>query len=151
MTPCEFGEGCQAEYGFYDSWMSVKDVVVGTVKTAVSIFPDYKLVSTGHSLGAAVAVLAGAYLRDDGYAVDIYTYGCPRVFNANGSNYVTAQEGGNYRVTHLDDPVPRLPPMFLGYTHVSPEYWLSNGTSTTNYYPISVSASFHHHASILQA
>lgn len=39
FTPCEFGDGCMAEYGFYASWLSVKDVVLSAVETAVTIFP----------------------------------------------------------------------------------------------------------------
>lgn len=49
---------------------------------------------------------------------------------------MTSQAGGTYRVTHFDDPVPRLPPILLGYRHTSPEYWLSDGTSTTTDYTI---------------
>jgi hypothetical protein len=33
-------------------------------------------------------------------------------------------EGLNFRVTHLDDPVPRVPPLFY---HVNPEYWITSG------------------------
>jgi hypothetical protein len=92
---------------------------------------------TGHSLGAAVATIAGAYLRKNGFPCAIYTYGSPRVGNAAFANYVTAQSGGTYRITHLDDPVPVLPSLDLGYHHTSPEYWLSDGTSTTVNYAVS--------------
>ncbi len=40
-------------------------------------------------------------------------------------------------MTHFDDPVPRLPPLLFGYRHVSPEYWLNGGTSTTTDYTTS--------------
>jgi len=136
-TACEFGTGCEAHAGFYASWTSTKAVVVSTVTAAVEQFPTYQLITTGHSLGGAVATLAGAYLRLQGYSVDIYTYGSPRVFNKIGADFVTAQAGGDYRVTHFDDPVPRLPPLLIGYRHTSPEYWLSGGNATTNTYPIS--------------
>lgn len=139
FTTCEFGTACEADDGFYACWTSVKNAVVATVANAVSTFPGYKLVITGHSLGGAVATIAGAYLRKVGYPCDVYTYGSPRTFNTVGADYVSTQTGGNYRVTHFDDPVPRLPPLLLGYAHTSPEYWLEGGTGTTNYYPISVS------------
>ncbi|RWA03406.1 hypothetical protein EKO27_g11698, partial [Xylaria grammica] len=50
-----------------------------------------------------------------------------RVGNAAFATFVSDQAGVEYRVTHLDDPVPRLPPIILGYAHTTPEYWLSNG------------------------
>ncbi|KAL0256228.1 hypothetical protein SLS55_008620 [Diplodia seriata] len=34
--------------------------------------------------------------------------------------------GNNYRVTHLNDPVPRLPTLNMGYVHISPEYYISS-------------------------
>ncbi|KAL8867580.1 MAG: hypothetical protein Q9174_005575, partial [Haloplaca sp. 1 TL-2023] len=34
-------------------------------------------------------------------------------------------KGGNFRVTHRNDPVPRLPPVVLGFVHISPEYFIS--------------------------
>jgi hypothetical protein len=50
------------------------------------------------------------------------------------SKFVTNQ-GLNYRVTHTADAVPKLPPeggplamLSGGYAHVSPEYWISEGT-----------------------
>lgn len=137
-TCCEFGDGCQVEVGFWNSWLSVKDIVNSTVAAAISNFTDHKLVMTGHSLGGAVATIAGATMKDNGFDVDIYTYGGPRVFNDVGANYVSAQtKGGNYRITHLNDAVPKLPPIVLGYRHITPEYWLSDGTDITDDYNIS--------------
>lgn len=56
-----------------------------------------------------------------------YTYGAPRIGDENISGYITNQAGGNFRVTHIDDPVPKLPPHDLGYVHISPEYWIQSG------------------------
>lgn len=33
-----------------------------------------------------------------------------------------SRQGGNFRVTHGSDVVPRLPPTGIGYAHISPEY-----------------------------
>lgn len=71
------------------------------------------------------------------YACDIYTVGSPRVGNLPFAKYVTAQTGAEYRATHYDDPVPRLPPIVLNYFHTSPEYWLAEGPSTRTNYTIS--------------
>lgn len=93
---------------------------------------------TGHSLGAAVATIAAATLRKQqpSASIDLFTYGSPRVGNAAFADFVTAQAGAEFRVTHLDDPVPRLPPAEFGYRHTSPEYWLSTGTATTTDYGV---------------
>lgn len=43
--------------------------------------------------------------------------------------------GATYRVTHKNDPIPRLPPALLGFRHSSPEYYVSSGNDvqpTTN-------------------
>ncbi|KAL3426436.1 lipase [Phlyctema vagabunda] len=130
-SDCSFRSGCKAHSGFLVSWASVRTRVFAAVKAAVAANPTYKIVTTGHSLGGAVATLAGADLRASGYPCDIYTFGSPRVGNDVFANFVTAQAGKEFRVTHLDDPVPRLPPILFGYRHTSPEYWLSTGTATT--------------------
>jgi hypothetical protein len=47
---------------------------------------------------------------------------------------VTKQPGGNFRVTHTSDAVPKLPPLSIGmdYKHISPEYWISSGNGAPN-------------------
>lgn len=63
--------------------------------------------------------------------------GSPRVGNLAFAKFVTEQTGAEYRATHYDDPVPRLPPIVLGYYHTSPEYWLEAGPATNIDYAIS--------------
>lgn len=69
--------------------------------------------------------------RIDGGACELYTFGSPRVGNMAFVEFVSAQEGNEYRMTHLDDPIPRLPGHQFGYYHTNVEYWLSDGTTTT--------------------
>lgn len=66
----------------------------------------------------------------------MYTVGSPRVGNLAFAQFVTAQAGDEYRATHYDDPVPRLPPIVFGYYHTSPEYWLEAGPATKINYTI---------------
>lgn len=35
--------------------------------------------------------------------------------------------GATFRVTHKNDPVPKLPPALLGFRHISPEYYVTSG------------------------
>lgn len=133
---CDFVEDCKVHKGFANAWDEVRDSILASVSTAKAANPDFSVVATGHSLGGAIATIAAADLRRSGLPTDIYTYGCPRVGNKAFVNFVTDQPGAEYRVTHIDDPVPRLPPMFLGYRHTSPEYWLSTGSTTTVDYTV---------------
>lgn len=120
--------------GFLKAWDEIGETVFNAVKSASMRYPDYTIVATGHSLGAAVATLGAADLRISGFAVDLFTYGSPRVGNGVFADFVTRQPGLHYRVTHLDDMVPRLPPLMLGYRHAGIEYWLWNGTAKTTAY-----------------
>lgn len=72
--------------------------------------------------------------RIDGGTCDVYTFGSPRVGNLAFVEFVSAQTGNEYRMTHLDDPVPRLPGHDFGYYHTDMEYWLSDGEDTTTSY-----------------
>lgn len=46
------------------------------------------------------------------------------------ASYISGQNlGANYRVTHLNDPVPRLPPVSFGYQHVDTEYYISSANN----------------------
>ncbi|GAB0134387.1 hypothetical protein EsDP_00002764 [Epichloe bromicola] len=127
---CDLASDCKVHTGFAKSWEEIQDAAARAIRTAREQNPGFRVVATGHSLGGAVATLAAAHLRREGYAVDVYTYGSPRVGNDKFADWMTGQPGGQWRVTHHDDPVPRLPPIFVGYRHISPEYWLSGGRNT---------------------
>lgn len=36
-----------------------------------------------------------------------------------------------WRTTHTDDEVPKLPPTTAGFSHSSPEYWITSGDNVT--------------------
>lgn len=131
---CDLVAGCRVHAGFAMAHSETWDAVLALLGQATAAYPTYKIIFTGHSLGGAVATLSAANARAEGYAIDLYTYGSPRVGNEAFASFVTAQAGSEYRVTHTADPIARLPPLFLGYSHVSPEYWLSTGNSTTTEY-----------------
>lgn len=137
QTPYSYCDDCWVHDGFKESWDEISSYAFDYVEAAFAAYPDYTLVLTGHSLGAAVATIAAVELRLAGYACDIYTVGSPRVGNLAFAQFVTAQAGAEYRATHFDDPVPRLPPIVIGYFHTSPEYWLEAGPATNIDYTIS--------------
>jgi len=50
------------------------------------------------------------------------TFGAPRMGNWRLSQWLTEMSNTSYRVTALDDPVPKLPHHWFGFAHLSPEY-----------------------------
>ncbi|ORY58585.1 lipase [Pseudomassariella vexata] len=122
--------------GFHAQFTESKSAVLAAVTAAMAVNPSYKIIVTGHSLGASVGTIMAAYLREQGFPCDLWTYGSPRVGDDDFADFVTAQAGAEYRATHTDDPVPRLPPIWTGYRHTSPEYWFYTGDATTLDYTI---------------
>lgn len=138
QVSCDYTDGCRVHDGFKDSWNEISESVLDYVEQAFASYPSYTLAVTGHSLGGAVGTIAAVELRNLGHDCDLYTYGSPRVGNLAFAEYVTNQPGTEYRATHYDDPVPRLPPIWLsGYYHTSPEFWLESGPNTDVDYAIS--------------
>jgi hypothetical protein len=77
--------------------------------------PGYTTFITGHSLGGAVAVILGMYMRDAGVKVGgIYTFGQPKVTNLAGAEaYATLPL---IRVIYQNDIVSLVPADFTGGT-----------------------------------
>lgn len=132
-TNCPFVSDCKVHTGFQAAWDEISSAAQNAVSSALAANPGYRVVATGHSLGGAVATLGAVYMRHAGRQVEVYSYGSPRVGNDKFANFVTGQGAGEYRVTHTDDPVPRLPPIVFGYRHTTPEYWLTSEATSNNY------------------
>ncbi|OAA47808.1 lipase [Metarhizium rileyi] len=119
---------CQLHSGFYEAFKGLKDKMLETVKEQKAAHPDFEVVVTGYSLGAALATLGAAYLRKAGFVADMYTYGSPRVGDAKFAEFVSNQrKGKNFRITNANDPVANIPWQDAGFGHVSPEYWFPQG------------------------
>jgi pimeloyl-ACP methyl ester carboxylesterase len=126
-------ENCTVHTGFYSSWLNTRKVVLPHVTEALEKYPDYKLVLVGHSLGGAVAALAGLDFKARGWDAYVTTFGEPRLGNKAFNRYVderfniTAHHDSNkfHRVTHAGDPVPLLPLSEWGYSMHSEEVFIS--------------------------
>jgi len=128
VLPTSICPTCASSAGFWSSWLESERSVMAAITQARAEHPDYKIVATGHSLGGALASLAAGVLRSQGVTVDLYTYGAPKVGLEGVSKYLSRTDMGlNFRVTHKNDPVPKLPPALLGYRHISPEYYVTSG------------------------
>ena len=100
----------KAHRGFYHGYMSIRDVLVNTVKKYLPLQPQ--IVVTGHSLGGALSQLC-AY--DLAYYEPIhYSFASPMVFNPVGALAFDKFVKNSYRIANLSDlviisPLPVMP------------------------------------------
>jgi hypothetical protein len=99
------------------------------VKRLLGLYPTYTVKSTGHSLGAALALLTAMDLKNNGIPTLVYNFGQPRVGDAKFASCV-ASKVPTERVTHLKDTVPHVPYESWGYLHATREAYESTTTST---------------------
>ena len=80
-----------------------------SLSNLTSQYPDYKIIVTGHSLGAAIATLISLDLQNDNFKnVHLMNFGSPRVGNTEFANFTTNQLIDASRVTHYKDTVPHV-------------------------------------------
>ncbi|PKY04014.1 alpha/beta-hydrolase [Aspergillus campestris IBT 28561] len=132
------------------SWQNTRDTILHHVAAAREQHPDYALVLIGHSLGGAVAALAGVEMELRGWDPQVTTFGEPKVGNEGLAKYMGelfglgGDDGAGAtprpslheedpqdrrwryrRVTHVDDPVPLLPLAEWGYEMHAGEMFIS--------------------------
>ena len=80
--------GCQAFDGIWECWLDAEAVVTTAVNEAVSANPSYKILVSGHSVGAAVATLVTAQFRSSGMSVDMvgHSFSKPSILNILSSH-----------------------------------------------------------------
>lgn len=90
----------------------------GFAAAALAVFLDVKskldksspVVTTGHSLGGAIAVIVALYLQQEGYDVQqVTTFGQPKVTNVTGA--ARFEHLPLIRVVTIKDIVPLVPPL----------------------------------------
>ncbi|KAI7230733.1 extracellular lipase [Hortaea werneckii] len=138
LSPQSTDEGkchnCTVHMGFQRSWTNTRSAILPDLQQQIFLHPDYELHLIGHSLGGAVAALAGLEMLARGAKPKITTYGEPRVGNRNLAEYIDQRFGLEdddsmelryRRVTHVDDPVPLLPLAEWGYAAHAGEIYIS--------------------------
>lgn len=133
-------ENCTVHAGFMKSWLNTRPTILPTVLSALQTYPDYEVTLVGHSLGGAVATLAGLEMRLKGWDPLVTTFGAPMVGNTPFAGFLDEvfqigrfSRGGIEdpesarirRVTHVDDPVPLLPLREWGYAPHAGEVFIS--------------------------
>ncbi|KAF8644785.1 hypothetical protein AX16_008247 [Volvariella volvacea WC 439] len=113
--------------GFLNAYNLVAEQVLDLVKSELSSKPGYTVVSTGHSLGGAIASLAALSIRGThpNVPLKLYTFGQPRTGNDAFARLVESRIGINniFRAVHTTDGVPTILFKAIGYRHFATEYW----------------------------
>ena len=130
---------CTVHAGFLTSWTHTRPFLLPHLARLARVVPEYEIHLIGHSLGGAIAALAGLELRAQGIEVVVTTFGEPRIGNLGlvayldcvfglgvGEGGKEGQEGKGFRrVTHVGDPVPLLPLAEWGYAMHGGEIYVS--------------------------
>ncbi|WPH01169.1 Lipase A [Acrodontium crateriforme] len=125
---------CTVHMGFHTSWLNTRKAILPDLEEAVRSNQGYSFHLVGHSLGGAVAALAGLDTHARGWDPIVTTFGEPRVGNTGLVRYIddrfdlSAEDNTKLkyrRVTHIDDPVPLLPLSEWGYAMHAGEIYIS--------------------------
>jgi triacylglycerol lipase len=117
-----YGDGNQAiqvHAGFIEAYSSVREAMVKVAKES----QHKKVICTGHSLGGALATLSAVDVKYNvpGKEVNCYTFGSPKVGNADFVKFYNGRVPQTFRFVNGVDLVPSLPPdipFVVDYEHV---------------------------------
>lgn len=117
----DWNSGGKVFDGFKDALAEVQGPLLAAIQPI-----NYKLLMTGHSLGAAMATLLASLKTPTA----LYTIGSPRV----GDAAFVASLGGvtNYRYVDCCDAVTELPPVSLGYAHLGDLLYIDRHRKVSN-------------------
>lgn len=103
----------ELDVAVHSGFQKFTQAIYDDIKKNHRLNPNYKTITTGHSLGGAAALLLGLYLYVDTseqYQVaGVYTYGQPKVFDNSGTTSWPFFARRVFRVIDCDDVIPILP------------------------------------------
>ncbi|KAF9468230.1 alpha/beta-hydrolase [Collybia nuda] len=118
-------EDIKVHDGFQKTFERTADGMLEAVRTGLESTGTNKVLVTGHSLGAAVATLDAVFLKQNlEPSVEVTTtlFGLPRGGNQEWADFVDSKLGSTFtHISNQNDPVPTVPPRFLGYQHPAGE------------------------------
>lgn len=117
-----YGDGnaaIQVHAGFIEAYSSVREAMVKVAKES----QHKKVICAGHSLGGALATLSAVDVKHNvpGKEVSCYTFGSPKVGNADFVKFYNGRVPQTFRFVNGVDLVPSLPPdipFVVDYEHV---------------------------------
>ena len=67
----DFCDGCKAFAGAWLFYKEIREKIVNAVTAAKKANPDYRIIITGHSIGAGITAFAAAEFRKKGWGTDM--------------------------------------------------------------------------------
>lgn len=115
--------------GFISTYKSKS--VRGRIRKEIERSATKRVVTTGHSYGAALAVLCAVdleyYMPKNDY--EVIVFGCPRVGNKYFQKSYNLRIFKTLRVEHIGDIVPKVPFACMGYRHVGSRLLIGESAS----------------------
>lgn len=113
--------------GFWNYVFWVKLAILSHARNWAGSEAKKPIILTGHSLGAAAAVIMSCVLHRKGHEIGaVYTFGEPRIGNGQFVRYCENAFGDvHYRHVNGLDGVPMIPPWHWGYRHCGQRFYFS--------------------------
>ena len=107
--------GIRVHEGFLRTYRSVRKKIHDLIPQGAC-----RVIVTGHSLGAALAVLCAVDIQYNFPHKDVqaYLFGCPRVGNKAFSKSYNKRVFKTLRIVNGNDIVTKVPPALFGFKHV---------------------------------
>jgi len=121
--------------GFAKTFGRTAPEILGNVTAALQSKGVKKVDIHGHSLGAAVAIMDAAYLRqhlDPGIQITTTVFGLPRTGNQEWADFLDKTVPGIVHIHNKNDPVGTVPPRALSYQQSSGEIHIQADGSSLN-------------------
>ncbi|KAJ7772720.1 alpha/beta-hydrolase [Mycena maculata] len=126
------GQNITVHSGFQQTFERTADGLLAGVISGLASTGATKVAVVGHSLGAALATMTGALIKDavdPSVDVSVTGFGLPRGGNVAWADFLDSGVGVNY-MSNQNDPVPTVPPKFLGFQHSSGEAHIVDASQT---------------------
>jgi len=128
-------QNAQVGFGFYDDYLDIQSQVRSAAQDLRNSNPNLPFLFTGHSLGAAMSILALAdiYVTLGNSVGQIYSwnFGDPRVGNTVFANQMDQIIDASFRIVNQADIVPHLPPILIeDFRHIETEVWFPTSNMT---------------------
>lgn len=114
--------GSKAHLGFVDGYLSLEKKIEAALTNLVNLYPNARIITSGHSLGGSLATVAAFDLQKKFPTKDVimYNYGSPSVGNTDFVEVFNQIIKESWRVHDPNDPIPLSSP----FTHVKKAYFL---------------------------
>lgn len=139
-----------AHGGFISAWKSCNDLVLESVKTAVTLEGVSQIYVLGHSFGAAMATLCGEDIwfnfPDYRDKIRVVVWGCPRVYSAFCIKNVKDHLPNYTRYENNCDIVPHVPFAWMLFKHLGKKVHIGDRKYSFFAFLSNMKEAFHDHS-----